>query len=251
MVQKLANGLYQFKNGAQAKKLANGQYRIVKGASKKKSTKTKQQGGQQKRVTRKKRVVKQQTKKVVKQQTKKVVKQQTKKGGMNRLALNYGELVNEQNMNRMPISQMSMKSNIMDPARHYRTNLRNFRGRNMLSSYGLRQNQFDSAFSQNHVTRNLTATLMRMMDPVRRIAMSPVYRFDPRFCQVFFQFAQTVLNAHDECIHAGRNMMMQGYGYGTAMPMQQPGIVGGKRQTKKKQQRKQSIKKNQQNKRKQ
>ena len=35
MVQKLANGLYQFKNGAQAKKLANGQYRIVKGASKK------------------------------------------------------------------------------------------------------------------------------------------------------------------------------------------------------------------------
>ena len=34
MVKALGNGLFEFKNGAQAKKLANGQYRIVKGAPK-------------------------------------------------------------------------------------------------------------------------------------------------------------------------------------------------------------------------
>ena len=45
MVQKLANGLYRFKNGAQAKKLANGQYRIVKGASKQYMAKIRKQRG--------------------------------------------------------------------------------------------------------------------------------------------------------------------------------------------------------------
>ena len=212
--------------------------------------------------------MKQQTKKVVKQQTKKVVKQQKKKGGstFRNLASTYGRAANLRNMSRMGLHKIKMLSRELNQAL-----LGAIRHRSL-------DNPLELGSGYTGICKLLT-TLLSNQGPGKNIVVTDEclqrIRMGARHMGAMMQgnlsmmrqpgFSEGLgVSQYDELSQMNRMQSMIG------RPRRMSGVVnnvmhpptmmrgtmgiGGKRQTKKKQQRKQrkqSIKKNQQNKRKQ